>query len=63
MVLSKSSLVCVLTSIYKSHLIVVDEVIKELSEELGEPPHANKIPASRVVFPFPAGFLAFITLL
>ena len=63
MVLSEASLVSVLTGIDQGHLIVVDEVIEELSEELGEPPHAHKIPASRIVFPFPAGFLAFITLL
>ena len=63
MMLSESGLVSVLTGIHQSHLIVVDEVIEELSEELGKPPHAHKIPASRVVCPFPAGFLAFIAFL
>ena len=63
MVLGEASLVSVLTGIDQGHLIVVDEVIEELSEELGKPPHAHKIPASRIVFPFPACFLAFITLL
>ena len=61
--LGEAGLVSVLTGIDQGHLIVVDEVIEELSEELGEPPHAHKIPASRIVLPFPASFLVISQLL
>ena len=62
MVLGETCLVRVFAGCNERHLIVIDQVVEELGEELGEPPHAYQIPATRVIGPLPAPLLALITL-
>ena len=62
--ISKTCLVCILASSYKRHIGVVNQVVKELGEELSQPPHADEIASSRVVLPLPVILrLGLITLL
>ena len=43
-------------------MILIDQVVEEFREELGQPPHTDQVPPTRVVSPLPAALLALITL-
>ena len=61
--LSEPRCVGVFAGCNESHLVLIDQVVEQLGEELGEPPHAHQISATRVVGPLPATLLALIALL
>ena len=62
MVVSEARRVGVLARRYQRHIVIVDQIVEELREELGQPPHTNEVPSCRVVLPFPAVLFAFIAL-
>ena len=43
-------------------MILIDQVVEEFREELGQPPHTDQVPPTRVVGPLPAALLALVTL-
>ena len=63
MVLGETCRVGILTGLHKGHLVVVHQVVEQLSEELSEPPHADQVPARGVVLHLPAVLLALVHLL
>ena len=60
---SKASRVRILTSVDQGHLLTVDQVVQELGEELGQPPHAHQIAARRIISILPTSLLALVQLL
>ena len=58
--LGKTRGISVLARSHQRHVRIVGQVVEELGEELGQPPHANKITAGAVVGVLPAALLALI---
>ena len=63
MVRSEPFLVRVLAGSYQRHLYVVEEVFEELREELGEPPHPDKVARRGVIRILPLAIVAVAELL
>ena len=53
----EASSVGILATLNKGHLSVVDQVVKKLREELGQPPHADDAATGRAIGHLPAASL------